>query len=270
MIWFQQANNRASRRLVAALALTTLLIGSATATKAVTINMSSLEIILSDPTDSMGLHMVALWAGWQTQVYEYNMPFIEVSNGIGDPTISQFRMTIGDPDYQFSNIFQFKDSTNSWNVPVTGDPALLGSSTPGIPISSSLEDGGDTILVDFGPAGLGPGETVRFQLDIDMDPGSIGTMMFADYTSVFINNGNDPNSVVTLSFLNSMQTASAEFPDAIVPLSLGGPTQARDYGTMQPEFGVGIDLNPIPEPTAMGLMAIAAAACSVVRRTKRG
>ena len=248
---------------------------AAPASSQTTINFSSLETVLVNPMD-MNNKMTALWTGWATQVYEYNMPYIELKNDASAPfPVATFRMSIGDTNYGFSNIFFQKESTNSYPYAANGEYALTGFSTPDLDFSTGIEDGGDTLLVDFtARGGLKPGEVVRFQVDIDRDTDIGGMKMFADYPSVFFtpNGGADTtgNSVVTLGYVGTSQTTSTTLPNySMSAATTGYLTTPRPYSVMQP-----IDVFPdvpvgfpeIPEPTAGVLAAVALAAAAVRRR----
>lgn len=238
-----------------------------------TINFSSLETVLVNPMD-MNNKMTALWTGWATQVYEYNMPFIEVKNDASAPyAVETFRMSIGDTDYHFSNIFAHKEDTNSYPFAADGEYALTGFSTPNIDFDTFLELSGDQIVLDFSArGGLQPGEVVRFQVDIDRDVANVGKM-YADYPSVFFtpNGGSDTtgNSVVTLSYVGTSQTTTTTLPNyAMSDATTGYLTTPRPYSVMQP-----IDVFPdtpigfpeIPEP-ATGLLVVTALAAVAARR----
>ena len=239
-----------------------------------TINFSSLETVLANP---MGMNdkMTALWTGWATQVYEYNMPFIELKNDSNAPfAVETFRMSIGDENYGFSNVFFRKEETNSYPFTANGEYALTGFSTPDIEFATGIEDGGDTLLVDFSArGGLQPGEVVRFQVDIDRDTDVGGMKLFADYPSVFFtpNGGADTtgNSVIKMSYVGTSQTTSTTLPNySMSDATTGFLTTPRPYSVMQP-----IDVFPdvpvgfpeIPEPTA-GMLAALATATVVARR----
>lgn len=240
-----------------------------------TINFSSLETVLVNPMD-MNNKMTALWTGWATQVYEYNMPYIELKNDSNAPfAVETFRMSIGDTNYNFSNIFFRKESTNSYPYAANGEYALTGFSTPNIEFATGIEDGGNTLLVDFSArGGLKPGEVVRFQVDLDRDSDIGGMKMFADYPSVFFtpNGGADTtgNSVISLSYVGTNQTTSTTLPNySMSAATTGYLTTPRPYSVMQP-----IDVFPdvpvgfpeIPEPTAGMLAAIAVAAVAARRK----
>lgn len=221
---------------------------AAPATQAVTINFSSLEQVLVDPDDMLSLK-AAMWTGWSTQVYENNMPFIEVANEADSPSpITRFTMTIGDTDYQFSNEFLRKDNTISYPFPADGTYAIAGFSTPDIEFTSSITDGGDTLVIEFGNGGLQPGELVRFQVDINKDPGSTGTRVFADYPSVFFG---DTNSSVRVDFANPDLFAEATLPDlAVSPEVAAQLANPRPYSQMQEiDIFPSIPLDVVPEPT---------------------
>ena len=238
--------------------------------QAATINMSSIETALAEPDNDNAMH-VALWAGFMTQVFEYNMPFIELSLAADDDVLNEFRMTIGDTDYNFSNEFKNHHRTNASLIPVSGEYALLGHSTPGINFSSSIPDGGDTLVLDFGPGGLQPGQTVRFQVDINADPGSVGTEMFEAYSKVFYqaNGGpdNSGNSLITLDFASDPD-ASVVLPNYSMDtgniVSLSNP---RPYSEMQGiDLQGDLEIGEVPEPTSVALALVAGAMGLASRR----
>lgn len=253
-------------RMLTALAVT-ITAGSA---QAVMISFSNLETVLADPDDKDSM-MTALWTGWATQLYEYNMPFVELVNDADAPSaIEEFRMSIGDTDYQFSNEFLRKEDTNSYPYEANGEYAITGYSTPDIDFTTSVEQDGDILVIDFGPDGLAPGETVRFQVDINGDNSEM--MVFADYLSVFMtpNGGDDTsnNSVIEVTYVDPEITADPlTLPNFTVSSDVVSFLQSpRPYSTMQPiDVFPGTTIDPIPEPTA-GLLALLAAASFATRR----
>lgn len=259
-----------SMKLLAAFAA---MLAIAPATQAATINFSSLETVLADP-DDMNSKMSASWTGWLTQAYEYNMPFIELTNDGDAPfAIRTFTMTIGDTDYEFSNEFWGKENTNSYPYVANGEYALTGFSTPDVDFTTSIADDGDTLVIDFGPDGLAPGEVVRFQVDIDPDEDApAGTRMYADYTSVFFQtNGGDDisgNSNIELAFVDTDVTAAVTLPNPTVDGSITQFFQTpRPYSEMQmvPQFPA-TPLDVIPEPTTGLLAGLAIVGWSARRR----
>ncbi|MEM9753993.1 MAG: hypothetical protein AAF916_11505 [Planctomycetota bacterium] len=241
---------RLSLILLAAAATTT-----ASTAHAVRINFSSLETVLADPDDMMSLK-AAMWTGWATQSFEYNMPFVEVANDANAASaVTRFTMTIGDTDYQFSNEFLRKDSTNSYPFAADGSYAIAGFSTPDVEFTSSIADAGDTLIVDFTDGGLQPGEVVRFQVDINKDPGSTGTRMFADYPSVFFG---DTNSDVRVDFADPGVFAQDTLPDlAVSPAVAAQLATPRQYTDSQEiDIFPSIPLNVVPEPSAALLSVV--------------
>lgn len=240
--------------------------------QAATIAFSSLETILAAP-DDMDSKMTALWTGWSTQQLEYNMPYIELVNEADAPSaISTFTITIGDEDYQFSNIFAGKANTNSFPYPANGEYALTGFSTPDVQFTTSVEEDGNVLVVDFGQDGLAPGEVVRFQVDIDRDPGVDGVKMYADYLSVFStpNGGDDTsgNSEITITYLDPDLLAQFTVPNWEVESGVMNYLNSpRPYSTMQTPFVTpdgGMD--PVPEPTGALLAALALGLVGAGRR----
>lgn len=237
------------------------LLAAASTLNAASINFSSLETVLADPNDSLS-KMSASWTGWATQLLEYNMPFIQLTNEPNNGfAIETFRMSIGDTNYQFSNIFQGKSDTNSYPFPANGEYAITGFSTPDVQFTTSVEDGGDTLVIDFGPGGLAPGETATFQVDIDADVMAPGMMLFADYTSVFFNQGGGPdttgNSELELTYVGTNQTASLTLPNFDIGAAAQFLQAPRPYSIMQPvPVFPSIPLDIIPEPTSAVLAIV--------------
>ncbi|MEQ8849714.1 hypothetical protein [Botrimarina sp.] len=236
-----------------------------------TVNFSSLEVLLAEP-DRMDLHKLALWAGWATQQYEYNMPFIEITNPSDAPSaITSFEMSIGDTAFQFSNQFLRKEDTNAGAFPANGtDYAFTGYSTPDIEFDTSVDEDGDLLVIDFTDGGLMPGETVRFQVDINRDPDEPNEKLFADYTSVFFkSDGSDDtseNSEIVITFEGGDEWRGT-LPNQDIDGSITQFFQrARPYSV--PQQGVMVGPIPIvPEPAA-GLLA-ALGVATIGARSKR-
>lgn len=237
-----------------------------------TVNFSSIEVLLAQP-DRMDLQKLALWAGWATQQYEYNMPFIEISNP-SDATqaITSFEMSIGDTKFQFSKAFLRKEDTNAGAFPANGiDYAIAGYSTPDIEFESSIDNGGDLLVVDFTDGGLLPGEVVRFQVDIDRDANQPTQKLFADYTSVFFKSDGSTdtsqNSEITVTFADGSDV-NLVLPNQNVDGAISRFFQsARPYSTPQQGVKFSVPLVPvIPEPSAGLLAGLALAALGARRR----
>ncbi len=198
--------------------------------------------------------MVKHYVSWDSpiaRIRKRNMPFIEITNTSATATpLTQFQMTIGKPVYNFSD-----DVLLSY--------AKLGITTPDVAMTSSTPDGGDTLVVNFANGGLQPNQTVRFQVDIDVDPGHPELYAFPDYRMVFFEvNGTvatpTDNSVLTLTFGKpggGTSTQSQTLPDFVQngPIYVnGGPL--RDYSNMDPAEMFELT-GEIPEPGA-GLLAM--------------
>ncbi|QDT70142.1 hypothetical protein MalM25_30870 [Planctomycetes bacterium MalM25] len=235
----------------------------------VTINFSSLEVVLAEPDNKMSI-MSASWAPWSTQLKEYNMPFIEVLNPADSlNTLESFQMSIGDTNYNFSNEYYGKNKTNSAPFPADGTWAIKGYSTPDIAITSSVQINGDQLLVSF-DEGLKPGEVVRFQVDINPDdPDDSNQAVLADYTSVFFNNeeeGEDPvpNSEIRIEYTDSDQFALLTLPDVGLDFD---PQSPRPYTVMQPiPTFPDVTIPGVPEPTTALLASLAIVAGASRRR----
>lgn len=249
----------------------TAVVAIASLAHSATLNFSSLETVLADPTD-MASKMHAAWTGWQTEVAENNTPFISLTNEAGQPAILSMKMTIGDTAYKFGTQFKNKAKTNAWDIPVTGQPALLGKSTPNVVMTSTLVDGDNAILLTFGNGGLQAGQRVIFQVDIDQDASGVGTMMFAPYTDVFFtpNGGADTsgNSVVTIDYAGLAIDSMVTLPNFAIANGMGvSLSSPRPYNQMQmvPTFP-NTSIDPVPEPSAQLILAGVAAIAAGIRR----
>lgn len=211
---------------------------------------------------------VGHYEGWDSaiaRIRKRNMPFIEVTNTSNTVTMTQFTMSIGKSVYNFSDL-------------VLESFAKLGTTTPGIAITSSAPDpdgagpltAGDLLVVDF-TSGLGPNETVRFQVDIDVDPGNPSLYQFPDYRTVFFDvnsavNDTSNNSTLKASYSNGV-TITSVLPDfeqdSTVYLN-GGPLRSYNEMDMTEMFEL---TGEVPEPAA-GLLVLASVAglCGVRKR----
>ena len=82
--------------------------------------------------------MSASWAPWSTQIKEYNMPFIEVSNPASSAlnTVESFQMTIGDTNYQLlERVLRQEQARTRTPFLADGTWAIKGYSTPDIAIN---------------------------------------------------------------------------------------------------------------------------------------
>ncbi|MGI9458022.1 MAG: PEP-CTERM sorting domain-containing protein [Aeoliella sp.] len=238
------------------------------------ISLASKEMVLENPDD----HAVQMFSAWDSpfqRIADRNMPFVELmnlENSTGN--LTEFRLTIGDADYNFSDDY-------------FGDFVMLADSTPGVSLSASTAMAGDELVVSFGGDGLAPGDTVRFRIDLDPDVGIMGLFPHPDFRTVLFDmndmdgNGMTDNSTATASFEDPNDdtmtaTAVAELIDYTVtgPQALYFNQVIRPYSQME---GVDIfraqgltEVNMIPEPSTAGLAVSGLlAAAALVRRHRR-
>lgn len=236
------------------------------------VKISEKEMILEHPGD-MQFKMFAAWDAPYQRIAARSMPWIEVGN-LAESTgnLTEFSITIGDTDYNFSDSYM-------------GEYAIQSESTPDVLISS-IQSTGDLLTLTFGNGGLAPGEIVRFGIDIDPDPNVDGLFPHPDFRLVLFDmndmdgNGVEDNAVVSAEFvdpndLSMTASASTELEDFVVtgPQSQYFNQFVRPYGVME-----GIDTfgtmaltgpNPIPEPGAILLAGLATIGLLGVNRRRR-
>jgi hypothetical protein len=220
------------------------------------LNMSAKEMVLANPGDMMAMK----YSAWDTptqRIADLNMPFLALTNDVdSDAPITQFTMSIGDTNFHFSNLFPS----------FGGSYVKLGDTTPGFDLQATTENNEDLLKVIIGDGGLMPGETVRFRVDIDVDPGHPELYPHQDYRLVFFDmNGNSTadNSIVTSVFSEGGMTeqVSAQLQDYPSDNDQFVNGDIRPYSVM-----VGIDVftiaasetNVIPEPISISLLSLAA------------
>ncbi|MCO6046277.1 PEP-CTERM sorting domain-containing protein [Aeoliella sp. ICT_H6.2] len=213
----------------------------------------------------------SMWDTPYQRIRNRSMPWVEVEN-LSDSTgnLTEFSMTIGDEDYNFT------DATY-------GTFALLSDSTPDVLIQSVVSTG-DLLTVTFGNGGLAPGETVRFGIDLAPDDDVEGLFPHPDFRLVLFDmnnmdgNGTEDNSVVTGTFVDPNNNALTESVSTqIADYEVTG-NQAnyfnqfiRPYGVMEGVdiFGTDVTTTVVPEPST-GVAAILAAVvgAGVLRRRR--
>lgn len=237
--------------VLATMALGLLTVRAAQANTSYDMSLSFSEYVLAaEGTDQQDL--VEHYESWDSaiaRIRKRNMPFIEVTNTSTLAPMTQFQMTIEKPQYEFED-------------DVLGAYARLGTTTPGVVIAPSSPDNGSTLIVTF-TEGLQPNETIRFQVDIDVDEAYPDEYPFPDYRTVFfdVNGPNDltDNSVVTATFAvdDGETDISSTLPDFEQEGDIflnGGPL--REYTEMDgsEQFELG---GEVPEPST-GLLALLA------------
>jgi hypothetical protein len=229
------------------------------------LKISEREKAFRPASDAMAMKAL-MWELPSSRMFARNLPFICLTNESATASISQFKMTIGDDQFHFANSLM-------------GMYAKLGKENSGVSLSSTVEDSGDTLVVNFLNEGIAPGQTVNFQFDIDVDAG-LGFFANPDYRTVLFDmNGdnhyqsagvvNDPssddNAQVSLTFsqtgMPSVTTLPAAFNDPNVLDGSAGfvnSSMAR-YGQSDPirAFPLsGGTVVPEPNAAALGLLGL--------------
>jgi len=236
------------------------------------VSIASKEMVLEHPHD----HSVEMFAAWDApfqRIADRNMPFVEVMNlGGSTGNLTEFSITIGDSDYNFSDDY-------------FGSLIMLGDSTPGFSLSSSSTNG-DELVVSIGNGGLAPGEVIRFRIDLDVDAGIEGLFPHPDFRTVLFDmndmdgNGMSDNSVVTATFANPSNTSQTATASAqLMDFGVTGPQaqyfnqSIRPYSQME-----GVDVfslqgitpaTVVPEPTSIGIASGLLGAMVLVGRRRR-
>lgn len=241
------------------------------------LKISERELAFRPASDAMAMKTL-MWDLPAARRTARNLPTICLTNESATTSISEFRMSIGDTQFNFGNTY-------------FGTYAQLGNDTPGVSLTSATEDNGNTLVVKFGN-GIAPGQTVNFLFDIDVDPEFANSFYkFPDYRTVLFDmNGDnyyenagvvsepddDDNAEVWLTFVQSGQpsvtTPKSSFPDPTVvdgSARFVNQNMAR-YGDTDPIrafplSGGGV----IPEPTAAALALLGLAGLAPYRARRR-
>jgi hypothetical protein len=269
----------------ATLALAALVASTAPAMAAIndasfTLKVSEKEKALSDPTNAE-LQNFLMWDLGADRVANRNMPYFELLNDLtSDAPITEFRMSIGDSRFHF-------------DCEMVHSCAMLAKTTPGIALSSSVADNGNTLVLNFGNGGLDPGELVRFKIALAVDSGNnfykapdFRTVLF-DMNEINVYDGmlHTPSNVdetadnakVSALFKQGSESTTVgpvPFDDFSVNsvASQYFNDNYRRYGVMEPVESfliVGFGGSTIPEPGSFLLVAIGAACVSQVRARRR-
>jgi hypothetical protein len=241
---------------------------------------------ITDPTNT-ALQNFLMWDLGSDRVMNRNMPYIELENLHETESITEFRMTVGDPR------FHFNCSTLSACAAVTSKPA-------GISITSSVSPGagdqggdqGGELVLAFENGGLAPGESVLFKIALGVDEAyeffhrpDFRTVLF-DMNEVNVYDGNlhspssvdpaDDNAQVTVKFgtgANQLVIGPVAFEDYDVEGEAANYYNDifRRYGVME-HVDTFLLLGPpgseIPEPSAVALLMLGLGAL-LSRRSRR-
>jgi len=152
-----------SRVILFALTLVAASVFCPSATKAqnaFTMNISEKELKLEhpDPND-MAWNKWLMWDLGFERMMDRNMPYVELQNSAASTSpITEFHLTIGDSRFNFA-----PDTATSL--------VALGSTTPGFDLSANtVSNAGKELVVTIGNGGLLPGQLVRFQIKLGVDP----------------------------------------------------------------------------------------------------
>jgi hypothetical protein len=220
------------------------------------IKLCESEMVLEHPGD-MQYKMFAMWDSPYQRIAARSMPWIEVTND-ADSTgnLTQFSMTIGDTNYNFSNSYM-------------GQYATISDSTPNVSFSSVVSTG-NVLTLTFADGGLAPGEMVRFGIDIDPDANVPGLFPHPDFRLVLFDmnnldgNGDSDNSIMTATFADPNSPAMTAIAETQLPdYTVTGPQSqyfnqfVRPYGVMEgiDVFGDGGN-TAIPEPSSWAMVGL--------------
>ena len=170
-----------------------------------------------------------------------NVPTFALTNTSTRAAIESFDFTIGDVTRNF-------DAVTLLEAPAGGTSALLfGSATQG----GSSATGGRTDNFTIGFTGFAPGLTSRFTTDVDRDD----VNSLENYRVRFFNNGEAPNSVITVLY----DTGSI--------LTLALPDQTTQLTSFT--FAQSVEVAPIPLPAGLSLLGGALFGLVVASRRRR-
>jgi hypothetical protein len=231
------------------------------------LKISEREMAFRPATDMMAMKSL-MWDLPYSRMYARSMPFICLTNESATASITEFRMTIGDEQFNFGNSLM-------------GMYAKLGKESPTAPsMTSSVADGGNELVVSFLNGGLAPGKTVQFQFDIDVDAALAGSFyQNPDYRTVLFDMNGDnyyelagihhdvddaDNSKVTIKFEQSGQSpvtvGPVRFEDPSVLDGSAGFVNNRlaRYGQNDPVRAYSLQGSGgvIPEPGSVALAAL--------------
>jgi hypothetical protein len=237
------------------------------------LKISEKELQLANPTDPMWMKS-NMWDVSFQRMHDRNRPTLELTNlqAAGSPDITKLTLSIGDTRFHFGD-----EVFGSFIAQCPCAPsANINDPTPeGLTLTSSVSQGGNLLTVNLaksGGGGLGPGETVRFKIDIDVDDGfdffqqpDFRTVLF-DMNGVQVYGpdpnippGQDDNGQASVMFSNGNTSDPATFLDETITGPQGDYYNNifRPYGVMEPVdiFEIGGGPQVIPEPSS-GLLAL--------------
>jgi hypothetical protein len=192
------------------------------------LKISEREKAFRPATDLMAMKAL-MWELPSSRMFARNLPFICLTNESATASITEFKMTIGDEQFHFANSLM-------------GMYAKLGKDNAELSLSSTVADGGNTLLVNFLNGGLAPGETVDFQFDIDVDA-QFANAFFQnpDYRTVLFDMNGD-NLYMSAGIVHEVSSAdnakvSLKFEMPGMPSVMVGPVPFEDPSILDGSAG---------------------------------
>ena len=192
------------------------------------LKISEREMAFRPATDVMAMKSL-MWDLPFSRMLARSMPHLSLTNESATANLTQFKMTIGDEQFHFGNSFM-------------GMFAKLDRGTPGFSLSSLVENGGNTLVVNFLNGGLDPGDTVHFKIDLDVDAEFANSFyMHPDYRTVLFDMNGD-NLYENAGILHQVSTAdnakiSLKFEMAGMPSVTVGPVPFEDPSVVDGSSG---------------------------------
>jgi hypothetical protein len=228
-----------------------------------TLEASENESVVLSPT--MHNEMMAAWTTPTTLAMKRNRPYLLLTN-TGDADMTSFTLNIGTPDGQHAGQ---EPQTFDWARIVAAGTSSGVTTTSILPDTLDQNAKGDSIVINFGGAGLAPNQTVLFQVDID--PKNATSSPFADYRQVFflINppdiDDTTGNATTSATFTVPGGTQSLTLPDTpwanqqdVRHTNYYGTTVASHYmDDFVTQCGTG-GVSTVPEPSTMVLAGLGA------------
>lgn len=199
------------------------------------VHICETELCLMNPEAAAGMSYSE-----RTLMIFRDSPYIELRNDSSSSApITEFRLTIGDSRFNFSN------------------QVLLGSKTPGYSLTSSTVGGlGDELVVNIGNGGLAKGDAIHLKIDLGVDAAFqslIKPGKRPDYRDIF---GDGSESVAKAVFdpaAGDAFTTQKTFEFEQVVVSTGSRRQRSGLNPVQMYAGVSA-ASSVPEPTSLLLM----------------
>ncbi|HEY2762205.1 MAG TPA: PEP-CTERM sorting domain-containing protein [Pirellulales bacterium] len=240
-----------------------------------TLEASENESVVMSPT--MHNEMMAAWTTPTTLEMKRNRPYLLLTNTSATGDMTSFTLNIGTPD----GLHAGQDpQTFDWARIVPAGTSAGVTTTSILPDTLDQNAKGDSVVINFGGAGLAPGQSVLFQVDID--PKNATSSPFADYRQVFFTISTtllpdtDGNATTSASFTVPGGSQSVTLPDEVWANQVDG--RHTNYGTavaahymddFVTQWATG-GVSTVPEPSTIILAGLGALGAVVSSRRVRG